>query len=176
MPYVFMANECKGNSLEIRELTLDNLNQYQELILASEGVFHPELREDLEGIVEVLSSNGAIGKVACLDGKYIGNVLGFSPTEEQIQEMELLGLKPDPKSIYVSNFVINPEFQGRGYGTQLLSKFIEEASTRGYNKLEGHFRNVISLTVAKKLGANEVEVFPDWFETGEAYTHCRLDL
>ena len=171
-----MENTGIRNGLEIRELNLDSLNQYQELMLASEEIFHPEIREDLEGIVEVLSSHGAIGKIACLDGKYIGNTLGFSPTEEQIQEMELLGLKHDPKSVYVSNFVINPEFQGRGYGVQLLSRFIEEAKSRGYNKLEGHFRNGSSLSVAKKLGADEVEVFPNWFETGEAYTHCKLDL
>lgn len=145
-------------------------------MLKSERVFHPNLKEDLEGISEVLSSAGAIGKIALIGQRYIGNALGFSPTQEQIEEMELLGVDEDTSRIYLSNYVINPKYQGNGYGIGLLKEFMAECHERGCKILEGHFKNGASLHVAKKLGAMEIDYFPNWFDTGENYTHCRLSL
>lgn len=172
-----MVNKNVKTDLEIRALTRDNLHQYQDAILSSEEQFHPDLREDLASLTEVLSSRGFVGKVACLNNKYIGNVLGFSPTEEQIEEMGLLGVRDDLGSIYLTNFVINLLNQDQGFGTLLLGSFVKEANQKGFKTLEGHFRNsTASLHLAKKFGAEELRVYHDWQGTGEDYTHCRIRL
>jgi len=163
-------------ALEFKNLTLENLASYEQEILASEQLFHENLREDSESIRETAECRGYIGFVALLGGKYIGNIQGFCPTQEDIDEMELLGVKEDPEAIYIGNFVINPEHQGRGYGSQLLTEMIRSARDARFRRLEGHFRNGASVHIVKKAGAEEIETHDDWFKTGEPYTHCRIAL
>lgn len=162
--------------LEFRNLTLENLAQYELEILESELVFHEDLREDSESVRETMACRGYMGKLAILDGKYIGNAQGFSPMQADIDEMELKGVNEDSGMIYIGNFVIDSGYKGNGFGTQLLLEFTRESKLRGFRRAEGHFRNGTSLHVARKLGAEEVEVFEDWYGTGEPYTHCRIDL
>ena len=173
-----MANERtkKTPELGFDDLTLDNLPRYRSRILYSERIFHPNLRSDAPDLREVVGSKGAIGKIALLGDRYIGNALGFSPTQEQIERMELLDVEEDFTNIYLSNFVINSRFQGQGFGTGLLQEFMRECKNKSYAILEGHFKDGASLYIAKRLGGIETDVYPDWFETGDRYVHCKLEL
>jgi ribosomal protein S18 acetylase RimI-like enzyme len=171
-----MTKQNPQRRLVIGNLTLRNLPDYRRSILSGERIFHPDIRLSSEDLTTILASQGSVGKVALLNQRYIGNVIGFSPSSEQIEEMELHGVKEDPRGIYVYNFVIAPRFQGRGYGTRLLDRFIQECRSRGYVFLEAHFRNGSSLHIAEKKGARKSRVYPDWQGTGEEYTHCKLRL
>lgn len=163
-------------TLELRNLTLENLALYEQDILDSEQTFHENLREDSESVRETAKCRGYIGFVALLDRKYIGNIQGFCPTQVDINEMELSGFNEDPEAIYIGNFVIDPEYQRRGYGSQLLLEMVRTSREKGFKRLEGHFRNGASLHIVKKIGAIELETHDNWFETGELYTHYRIIL
>lgn len=171
-----MAKQNTQGKLTIGNLALRNLLDYKRSILAGERIFHPNIRLGSEDLTTILASPGSVGKVALLNGKYVGNAIGLSPSSEQIEEMELHGVKEDPKGIYIYNLIINPRFQERGYGTKLLDKFVQKCRSRGYDFLEGHFRNGSSLHIAEKMGAKKSQVYPNWQGTGEKYIHCKLRL
>jgi ribosomal protein S18 acetylase RimI-like enzyme len=88
----------------------------------------------------------------------------------------LKGVKEDHSMIYMFNFVIEPEYQNKGYGSQLLKEFIKSAKEKGYKKLLGHFRQNSSLHLVKKLGAKEKKTYKNWCKTKENYTLCELVL
>ena len=117
-------NKNLQEKLAVEDLTIRNLPEYKRNILLGERIFHQDIRLSLEELTAILNGEGSTGEVALLNGKYIGNAIGFSPLSEQIKEMELHGVKENPGSIYAYNFVINPKFQERGYGTRLLGEFI----------------------------------------------------
>lgn len=174
--YKMDKNKINPQRLLIKDINISNFPRYKSYILSSEIIFHPRIRLSFEELKSIVHNKSFIGKIVFLGRKYIGNAIGFSPDQEQINKMNLLGIKENPSMIYLYNFVINPKYQGVGYGTMLLKKFLKNSKKRGYKILEAHFRDNVSFYIAKKLGAEEIKIFPNWIETGETYTHCRLGL
>lgn len=166
--------------LEVSRLTAGNFPDYATEILASEEVFPVNIRESAEDYLEALRQERAVGLVAHIAMRYVGNAVGFHPIGRQVAILRLNEMKgkstPTTDLIYLFNIVAMPEFQGQGLGRELLQAFLGRAKEVGYTKVGGHFRGNGSLKNFKALGGEELAGFDNWFGTGERYTYCELTL
>lgn len=163
--------------LEFQPLSAANFPEYREDILRSEAIFPEIIRETDEDYLAALRQRAALGLIARRDDGYVGNVVGFSPDHQRQLELRLGHLAPDTSDlIYLFNIVTLPQYQGRGYGKQLLSEFCARARQAGFAKVSGHFRGNGSLKNFTALGGRPLTSCPDWFATGECYTYCELEL
>jgi GNAT superfamily N-acetyltransferase len=108
--------------LTIEDLTLDNWPKFKQKILESELIFQESIRADSDDFVEMLSSENYVAKAALFDSEYIGNFFGICSSKEYLEWFELEGVTENPSSIYMCNFVINPEHQNKDYGQKLLRR------------------------------------------------------
>ena len=166
----------KKTKIVFKDLTSKNLPKFKKSVLKSELTFPEPIRSTFDDYLNFLSVENSVAKVALLNSKYIGNIIGFSPTIEIIEEEGLEGIVENPNTIYVFNFVIDSKYQDKGYGHQLLQNFIKSAKEKGYEKLVGHARQNNSLYLGKKFGAKEKSVHKNWSDTEEDYILCELDL
>jgi GNAT superfamily N-acetyltransferase len=162
--------------LRFKDLTLNNWPKFKNSVLNSESVFKKLIRETANDYINILSKKDSIAKIVLLDSKYIGNAIGFCPTKEEVIELKLKGIKTNKLSIYLSNFVIDPKYQNKGYGYLLLKKFIEASKSNGYKKLVGHFRKNTSLHLIEKFNVIKIKEYDNWFNTKETYVLCELEL
>ena len=137
--------------------------------------FPEVIRTPVDEFEMILRAKKSIAKVALIDKRYVGFIFGYHPTKDEIKYHSLQDISTQGM-VYVFDLVIDPEFQGKGYGYQLMSEFIRSAKEKGYTKLAGHFRLGSSLNLIKKFGAKEVLSFSNWEESGETYVLCVLDL
>jgi ribosomal protein S18 acetylase RimI-like enzyme len=166
--------------LEFAPLTAGNFPEYAADILASEEIFPVDIRETAEDYLEALSQERAVGLVAHIARRYVGNVVGFHPAGRQIALLRLDEVPapgaPAVDLVYLFNIVAMPEFQGQGMGRKLLQAFLGRAREKGFKKVGGHFRGNGSLKNFKDLGGEELAGFDNWFGTGERYMYCELIL
>ncbi|MFH1237780.1 MAG: GNAT family N-acetyltransferase [Candidatus Aenigmatarchaeota archaeon] len=162
--------------LAFEDLGSDSWQKYGELILKSENVFPEAIRTPEEDYADTVKENGSIAKVALLDSQYVGNIFGYALLPEDLESHGLHDVPQDAKVIYIFNVVVNPEYQGKGIGKQLLWEFIRTAKDRGYDYIAGHFRQNGSLQLIKKLGAKEEGVYHNWENMGEDCVACCLNI
>lgn len=161
--------------LSFQDITIENWNKVAGSILRSEKSFKKAIRTEKEDYAEILMDGDALIKVAFIGEKYVGNAIGYPPTEIELEEDELDGYK-NTRFLYLFNIVIDKKYQGRGYGNQLLKEFLVTAKEKGYHKVIGHFRPNGSLALLKKFGGKEIRICPNWENTHEDYSFCELDL
>jgi GNAT superfamily N-acetyltransferase len=162
--------------LEFQNLQKDNWHRYEESVLQSESVYPEAIRTPAEEFVYILEGGDAIAIVALLDSHYVGNIIGFTLDRDELGDYGMGDVPSESEIVYLFSFVINPQYQGMGYGYRLLEEFMREARARGYRKVIGHFRPNNSLHLIKKFGAEEKGVYRDWIGSGEDYLFCCLDL
>ena len=165
--------------LSFEDLTLESWENLKEKILRLELVFPEQLRAEEEEYLATLKEPDYVAKVARLNSEYIGNIVGSNA--RHMIDLDLYDeLRDDTelkeKTIHVVNVVIDALYQGHGFGTKLVQEFILEARKKGYDWLVGFFRPNNSLPLVRKFGAREISVHEDWYETGEDYVFCELDL
>lgn len=163
--------------LEFHPLTFESYPHYEELVMASEEIFPENIRESSEDYCTALQQEGALAFIVCCKGEYAGNVVGFPPGAEQREKLRfhemdvcLNGL------IYLFNIVAMPTFQGQGVGKQMLFHFLKQSRAAGFSRVGGHFRGNGSLNNFIKYGGTALATFDNWFDTGESYEYCELDL
>lgn len=165
------------NSLmRLNRLTIRNYKKYLDDILKSEKIFPKSIRLDLDQLVQILKSERPVAKVAMHDSRYIGNILACCPFEEEIKDYGPESISHNPEMIYVCNFVIIPEFQGKGFGKAMIRGLADTAKIEGYTMLEGHFRQNASFHIIQGMGAEVKDTYPNWCGSGESYVHCILRL
>jgi len=162
--------------LSFDDLGAGDWGKYGEMILRSENVFPEAIRTPEEDFLEVVSEADGVAKVALLDSQYVGNVFGYRMAQEDFEYYGISDVPREAKVIYLFSVVVNPEFQGRGYGHLLLQEFIKTAKAKGYDYVAGHFRQNNSLQLIRKFGARENGVCHNWDNTGEDCVVCCLDL
>lgn len=161
---------------KFHEITADNLGRYEKQIFCSEEMFPEQIRTSREDYMEILTSENSVALVATIDSKYIGNIIGCPVTEEDMAEYEIdLGINRE-KIIYVYNIVIDNDYQGKGYGHELMKEFIRIAKVRGFEALAGHFRKFRSDSLIRKFGAVAKKTYANWDCSGEVYIFCVLDF
>lgn len=163
--------------LDFVTLTASNFADFEEAILLSEQVFPEKIRESSEGYLDALSRGPSIAIVAIYNGVYTGNALGLSPDIEQRALLKLGKVRCSfDNFIYLSSIVTLPAFQGKGFGKELLIAFLDRARKARFKTVGGHFRCNGSLKIFKDMGGKEIGVFKNWFDTGERYIYCEVDL
>jgi GNAT superfamily N-acetyltransferase len=159
--------------LTFQELTQDNLPHYAGCLLNSENVFPDPIKFTREDYLDILLGQDYIAKIALVDDRYAGNIIGAELHPIEVEEHRI---RLDGKTIYLYGFVVEPDHQGKGIGSRLLMQFLQDARDRGYKTVVGHFRQNGSLALMRKLRATELSLEKDWFGTGEDYVFCSLDL
>lgn len=106
--------------LRLVELTLDNYRLFLPRILDSERLFPEAIRLDEGQLCRVLGGERSIAYLAFHQERYAGNALALSPTDEDVAELELLGVTPRNGLLYLYNLVVLPEFQRHGFGPALF--------------------------------------------------------
>jgi len=163
--------------LKFQNITLKNLSKLEKELVKSERAFPKDIRgEDGDYFTEMLETKGVIAKIAKLDSKYIGNIIGCPVTEEDVELYELHGLSDISKTIHLCTMVIDPPHRKNGYGRQLLLEFIKAARKAGYETLAGHFRRNASQHIIKALGGKKISTHKNWSDTGESYVLYELEL
>jgi GNAT superfamily N-acetyltransferase len=159
-----------------QELTHENLPAYAEVLLKSEFLFPDPIKFNQQDYVDILYGQESIAKIILVDGTYAGNVVGAQLHPVEIAELGLTEECSTERLIYLYGFVIEPEFQGRGFGTKLLREFLDTAARQGYTQVIGHFRNNASLAIIRKCGCVERSLERDWCGSGEDFVFCSLSL
>ncbi|MBN2042769.1 MAG: GNAT family N-acetyltransferase [Candidatus Aenigmarchaeota archaeon] len=162
--------------MSFEDVRAENWDKYNQMIIESERVYPDSIRTPAEEFVDVVREENAVSKVILVDSQYAGNAIGFCMDDEDKNMFGLTDLPGNPKVLYLFNFVINPQYQGMGYGYLLMREFILSAKNMGYDYVFGHFRQNGSLHLIRKFGAQERGIHKNWEDVGEDYVVCCLDL
>ncbi len=161
-------------AFKIIGLTRSNWARFRQSLLDSEKAFPEDIRTEEEEYLAILENPRSILRIGLQEGAYVGNCVGFSPSVRDITAHDLSRVPAGHDVMYIFNLVVDAEFQGRGYGQALLNDFVTQSRAEGFKVIYGHFRNSTSLGLAPRAGFEEVSRFPNWQDTGEEYTLCRL--
>ena len=162
--------------LIFKDLDYEKWNQFSGIILNSENIYPEQIRTPGEEYLNIFAEGGCIAKIAMSGADYIGNAIGYVLKKDELSFHSIDFDVEEGSAVYLFNFVVNPEHQGKGYGKNLLSDFLETAKQRGYKRVFGHFRKNGSLYLAKKFGAVELKSEFNWCDTGEEYILCEIKL
>lgn len=163
--------------LKFTPLTRQNYCFFEECILLSEQLFPENIRETSESYRDALCQPGAVACIASVDGVYAGNVIGFNPTTDMQQLLRLHELDTElDELIYLFNIVSLPKFKGSGVGMGLLNQLLINSKRGGFSRVGGHFRGNGSLQNFTQCGGEILANFDNWFDTGETYSYCELQL
>ncbi|RJT07420.1 GNAT family N-acetyltransferase [Halococcus sp. IIIV-5B] len=99
-----------------------------------EFVSNPQFDEDLRNVTEFYLDTGGEFLVGCLDGRVIATG-GIEPIDSRAVELQRLR--------------VLPEHQQNGYGTSLLHRLEQSASAQGFERIQLHTDDV--LTVAQQI-------------------------
>ena len=160
--------------LEFMNITLENWENLAPYVMSSESEYLESIRTEKEDYDDIFQDGDAIGKIALVNGKSAGNVIGYPPTDIEMEEYGLS--RGNEKFMYLFNIIIDKEFRGKGYGFNFIAEFLKEAKKQGYTKMIGHFRPNGSYALIKKLGAIDISPCKNWEETGEDFMLCSLDI
>lgn len=164
----------KDQRISFENITPDSWEQLKLEILNSELTFSQIIRLSEEELLEVLKTEKYVAKIIRLDGKYIGNIIGYDA--HYAYSFEELTRYTRKKIIHIDNIVIDAQYRGKGYGKLLLEELITEAQAKGYSVLLGYFRQSGSLPLIKKKGGIIKKSCENWLSTGETYFFCELDI
>jgi len=166
--------------IDIEDITLRNWDELKADVMRSEMVYPESIQAKEDEYTNILHTQGSVAKAIKVDGRYVGNVFGCDAkllqTIGEYDSLDNLLSVDAEKTIHVNNVVIDTPYQEQGYAKRLLQAFIAEAQKKGYTKLVGFFRPNNSLPLIKSMGGKEVKVFKDWWNTGEDYVFCELDI
>ena len=155
------------------ELTINNLDKYIDRIVSIESQFPIQIKSEIDDFRDFLEDPDSIGVIMEIDGATIGVIIGALLTSVDEEDFDI---QEEKKAIYVYDFVIDINFQSKGYGMMLFREFINLAKASGFKALYGHFRSNTSIRLARKFSAVEIREYPDWENTDETYTLCRIEL
>lgn len=156
------------------EITSENWDKLSSYIMDSEIEYKEEIQTSYEDYNDIFLDGDAIGKIGIVNGKYAGNIIGYPPTDNEMEDYQLE--RKNEKHMYLFNIIIDKEFRGQGFGFNFMVEFLKESQKQGYTKMIGHFRPNGSYALIKKLGAIDLTHCKNWEETGEDFMLCELDL
>ncbi len=163
--------------IRVIRLTADNYPHHETQIMGSEELFSEDIRETTEAYLDALNRDRVQAFVAFCGHEYAGNVVGFPLCSEQSRILRFDEIDICHEGlIYLFNIVAMPAFSGIGAGKSLLHQFLTSAWKAGFDRAGGHFRGNGSLSNFLKIGGQVLGTFDDWFETGETYSYCEVDL
>lgn len=166
-----------GQTTAFDDLTQENWDKFHDAVLGSEKDSFPEnIMWEEDDFIEYISRPDCIAKAMVSGEYYLGNVIGYPLTEDDIADQDLESMVTTDRTIHLINIVVEPSIRGKGYGRMLLEEFISCAKQQGYKRLVGNFRPNGSLQLIKSMGAKELRRHDDWECTGEAYVSCELEF
>jgi RimJ/RimL family protein N-acetyltransferase len=86
----------------------------------------PEENELMEYFLEKIRSKNTFGFVVLLDEKPIGYIQYYYIDRSKVESGSLLPSLPDETTIGIDQFIGDPNYLHKGYGTQFIKQFIAE--------------------------------------------------
>ena len=161
--------------LEFENIEPNFLYKYEHLILNLESTFPKEIMSSIEDYKDVLLEP-CIAKIAKFNSIPVGNIMGYPLEGQDLGYHDLEDYEHIKEAFYLFSFVVDPAFQGKGFGKTMMIEFLKEAKEKGYKKVVGHFRPNNSLFIARKFNAKEIKICHNWENTGEDYVLCEIDV
>jgi len=143
-----------------------------------EAVYHDNLKLDISEKTEIRDTRGSIFVWMVVNGALAGESYGVPLAESDEQFEGLTDVPEDEKkaSIYCYSNTILPAFQKKGLGTILKAHWLGLAAGKGFTFVYGHARPGASQALNVKFGAQLLETFCNWSDTGEDYRLYRHKL
>lgn len=143
-----------------------------------EGVYHENLQLDRVEKEEIRDILGSVFVWMFVDGKLAGESYGipFMTYDEPIEGLMDLSDSEKRQAIYCYSNTILPPFQKRGLGAILKSHWLGLVAAKGFKIVYGHARPGGSQALNARFGGAFLDVFPNWYGTGEEYKLYRLAL
>ena len=134
----------KVTTIIIRKLRKDDFTQVTQLLSLLMGEFKLDKREYREIWNKNFTSDHYKGFVAIIDGKIVGyiDVIFF----QDIAHGGVLG--------QIQNFIVHPQYRGRGFGEALLNYVIDFAKKNNFLELHvwTEFDNKRAIALYERLG------------------------
>jgi GNAT superfamily N-acetyltransferase len=163
--------------LSFEDLNFKNWPLFEETILNNQQIFPEQIRTAKEDFLSIIYSPNQLSLVLKYDANFAGNAIGYPLEDEQdMKEHDIDHIPIDGKTIYLFEFLVSNQFQGKGLGHKLLMEFIRKAKEKGFERIVGDFRPNGSLSLMRKLNAKEIKVHKNWENTGEDFVLCELDI
>jgi len=162
------------SNLEYIRLNKSNFYLYKDFIESSEADYPEALRTDINDYEDITSELDSVCFILLVDGVYAGNIIGSEPTLNDLADMK--ESMPDGKTIYIYNLLIMPNFQGKGLGFKLMSKFIDVAKSLSYEFVNCNVRINSSYKIAKKFNIIYEKKVENWEDSDEDFIYCVIAL
>lgn len=159
--------------MEIQYLDFNEKNwqKYKKFILEWEELLFLEDIQITESEFEEIFENEYVGEILLIDTKPVGFILASKPIDKKYGISQKI-----KKILYIDDIIIEPSYQGKGLGFEMLKHFLNNLKQKGYQKVAGHFRQNNSLKNILALGGKSKETVKNWENSGEDYVYCEIDL
>lgn len=164
------------NELEYIFLNPHNWDQWKTYILQDEVQYPESLQTSEEEYTLMISDLPSISMVALYDKQYAGNCMVKRLAADDWADLHMEELDLPEGLYYLNNYSVSGSHQGKGLGQRMFSQLLKHLQGLGVKELWGHFRPNASLNNAIKAGAIRVKEEPNWYETGETFTLCKIPL
>ncbi len=179
-----------GSLDKARLIVLDHgdFSKHEDEIMRLEEIFHENIRFDKEYKKNEMTKEGAIALLVELDGRIIAEAYG-SPLstlrgelrEDNTEHVAFADLfarfRGKSKNVfYLMSYGILPKFQRYGIGKELVEEILKRAKAEGFEFVAMHAREGASLQINQKLGAQVLDGYPNWYDTGETNYLCIIPL
>lgn len=173
------------NGLTFKQFNNDSFNKYKkDIIKLQKKVYEPTRQTDIGEFEKVvLSENGiAIGIFddQILTGIAFCSSLGLFPLERGVRNDPSF---QDPKSLYMLDVTVDPDYTKRGIGRNLKYALTFLAKANNINKINGRNRAYLAkemLAINLSLGATELnyikEDYPDFEKSRDVFYYSNKNI
>ncbi|MDN4166106.1 GNAT family N-acetyltransferase [Cytophagales bacterium LB-30] len=162
--------------LEFILLTPLNWEQWKAHVLEDEVQYPESLQTSEEEYAHMLKALPNASFVLLYQNQYAGNCIIKCLGAEDWVDLHMEDLSLPEGVYYLHNYSVSGVFQGKGLGQKMFAHLLQHLRSLGVKELWGHFRPNASLNNALKVGAIRVREEPNWYETGETFTLCKIPL
>ncbi len=166
--------KTEAKRMRIKNISRRNWREWSpDVIRTMRRVFPRNLWWTPANFTDTLKDEKCIARLATIDGKFAGFSLGI---HDKVPD-KALRFKPKRKKImHIYYIFLDKPYLHSGYGYQLLKDFVDKAQGGGYRTLTVFAKLGPSVKNLQKLGALRLKVFEDFYDTGETYIFCSMDL
>jgi GNAT superfamily N-acetyltransferase len=153
-------------------------------LMAIEEVFPEDIREDWEGKSEVMS--GAQSVFLAVDNDRERMIAGEAYTtlkkedddgDEDVRHYnDIIDLCLKEEGVYLCSLAVLPGYEGIDIAKRMMMSIIIDSKKNGFKCIYSHAHEGGSRHLHEFFGAEILETRKNWFDTGDNYYLCKIDI
>ena len=164
----------RAKRMHIKNISRRNWPEWSpEVIRTMRRVFPRNLWWTKANFTDSFKDEKCIARLATIEGKFAGFSLGIY---DKAPDKTLITSTKRKKIIHIYYIFLDQPYLHKGYGYLLLKDFAAKAQAGGYHAITVFAKLGPSVRNLQKLGARRQKVFEDFYETGETYIFCSMEL